>query len=133
MHDMPSVLIVEDDQKLGEILASILRRVGLSVWAASNGAEAMERVRKYRPAVVLLDLKLPVMSGWDVLRKLNASGDLDHLSVIVFSSDDDPKIERAAREAGAADFIPKGSLSSKMIALRVKQMIRAAGATRVPG
>ena len=126
---MGSVLIVEDDEKLRDILSGILRRSGLAAWTASNGAEALERVRQHRPSVVLLDLGLPVMSGWDVLRELKAAGELDRLAVIVFSSQDDPKVERAAREAGAADFIPKGSLSSKSIALRIKQMIRAGSPT----
>lgn len=92
---MGSVLIVDDDQKLRDILSGIIRRNGMSTWTASNGAEALDRVRQHRPNVVLLDLKLPVMNGGDVLRELKAAGELERLAVIVFSSDDDPKVERA--------------------------------------
>ena len=65
------VLIVEDDPDLRRLYAIGLNQRGYQVKLAANGAEALDRIEDERPDVILLDLLMPVMSGWDVLERLN--------------------------------------------------------------
>lgn len=64
------ILIADDDDAIRTLLFTILRRRGFSVDVAHNGAEALQRLRRCRYSVLLLDLMMPVKSGWDVLDEL---------------------------------------------------------------
>jgi CheY-like chemotaxis protein len=70
-----SVLIVDDDDDICEILSEILVRAGYTVIAASNGAEALKVLESVRPSLILLDLNMPVMDGFELcrVRKLDAA------------------------------------------------------------
>jgi CheY-like chemotaxis protein len=68
----PLVLVVEDDEPIRELMVSALGGEGFHVLAAANGAEALHLVQQARPAVVLLDVKLPGISGLEVARRLKA-------------------------------------------------------------
>lgn len=77
------VLVVDDDEDARWLLASALERHGLQVITASSGAEALQQVRRERPAVMLLDILLGDMSGWDVLAALRADPQYADLPVIL--------------------------------------------------
>ncbi len=66
------VLVVDDDQSVREVIAAVLREEGFPVATATNGREALDQIAEQRPSVVLLDLQMPVMSGWEVLSELRA-------------------------------------------------------------
>ncbi len=68
--DDKRILVVDDDDAIRALLLTILRRRGFSVDVARNGAEALERLRNCRYAVMLLDLMMPLVSGWEVLEHL---------------------------------------------------------------
>ena len=70
MRGEKRILIVDDDDAIRTLLFTVLRRRGLLVDTARNGVEAMERCGNCRYSVVLLDLMMPLMSGWDVLSRL---------------------------------------------------------------
>ena len=67
------ILVVDDDASVREVIAAVLEDEGFGVDTASNGREALERIAASRPAVVLLDLQMPIMSGWEVLSQLRAA------------------------------------------------------------
>lgn len=69
-NDGKRILVVDDDDAIRALLATILRRRGLEVDVARNGAEALERLGRCRYAVMLLDLMMPVVNGWEVLDRL---------------------------------------------------------------
>ncbi len=82
-----SVLVVDDDQAIREVIAEVLRDEGYDVVCAENGAAAMQELSKERrPDLVLLDLMMPVMSGWEVLEQLQADGMLSRIPVVVVSA-----------------------------------------------
>src|SRR6266851_4096176 len=72
MADPPTILVVDDEQSYRDALAVSLRREGFLVQVAADGLEAIDRYETHRPALVLLDVMLPRMSGIDVCRELRA-------------------------------------------------------------
>lgn len=68
------ILVVDDDADIRDAVAELLVAEGYRVRTASNGAEALERLHTALPSLVLLDLMMPVMSGWQVLEQLEAEG-----------------------------------------------------------
>ena len=74
MADPPTILVVDDEQSYRDALAVSLRREGFLVQVAADGLEAIDRFETYRPALVLLDVMLPRMSGIDVCRELRHRG-----------------------------------------------------------
>lgn len=99
------VLIVDDDPSARKIFQGRLRMMNVQALAASSGSEALEQIRRELPAVVLLDLQMPKMSGIDVLRSLKREG-LDATVIVVTAH---ASIENAveAMKEGAYDFITK--------------------------
>jgi two-component system, OmpR family, response regulator CpxR len=81
------VLVVDDDEAIREIIAEVLRDEGYDVVCAENGAVALRELRgPTPPELVLLDLMMPVMSGWEVLEQLQSSGELGRIPVVVISA-----------------------------------------------
>jgi CheY-like chemotaxis protein len=70
----PHVLVVDDDSGIRELIAEVLLDEQYSVATAANGLEALNRIADRRPALVLLDLQMPVMTGWDVLARMREQG-----------------------------------------------------------
>lgn len=83
------VLIVEDDPDVRRLYAIGLNQRGYQVKLAANGAEALVRLQEEKPDVILLDLMMPVMSGWDVLERLSQE-DREGIPVIVISGQSSP-------------------------------------------
>ena len=80
-----TVLVVDDDLDIRATLAQVLREEGFRVCTASNGLEALEKVADERPDLVLLDLMMPVLNGWEVLETLKrCRGDLPIVVVSAF-------------------------------------------------
>jgi CheY-like chemotaxis protein len=82
-----SVLVVDDDQAIREVIAEVLRDEGYQVVCAENGAQAMREIHKdHHPDLVLLDLMMPVMSGWEVLEELQGDAELSRIPVVIVSA-----------------------------------------------
>ncbi len=83
------VLIVDDNVAIQEIVSEILTTEGNVVEAVGNGKEAFNRIRQFRPELVLLDINLPDMDGWTILRKMKEDGLTQGLKVLMFTADTD--------------------------------------------
>lgn len=81
-----SVLIVDDEPDNAEVVATVLRFNGASVWTALNGQEAMQYLADNLPDLVLLDLSMPQMDGWVMLIRLRADPRLEKLPVVALSA-----------------------------------------------
>jgi two-component system, OmpR family, response regulator CpxR len=82
-----SVLVADDDEAIRQVVSEVLRDEGYDVVCAANGVQALEELNKEkRPDLVLLDLMMPVMSGWEVLEELQSSEELSRIPVIVMSA-----------------------------------------------
>lgn len=89
-----AVLIVEDDGGLRELLAVILEGEGFMVETAANGREALDSMLARPPAVVLLDMRMPIMDGWQLAMEIDRSG-IPRPPIVVLTAAADPA-ERAA-------------------------------------
>jgi CheY-like chemotaxis protein len=86
----PRVLVVEDDAPLAQLYSMALTMNGLSVMRASDGLTALRVVEDYRPDLVLLDLMLPQVDGWTVLREFESRPSTKTIPVVVVTGSDDP-------------------------------------------
>lgn len=89
-HSEKRILVVDDDDAIRALLMTILRRRGLAVDVARNGAEALERLDRCRYAVMLLDLMMPVVNGWEVLDKMAKREDSRPV-IIVLTAGTEPR------------------------------------------
>lgn len=85
-------LVVDDDPCGRDALAQVLEAHGFTVRQAENGRIALERIAERVPGVLLLDLEMPVMSGWEVLASLQRSGALDAITIVVVSATAPPPL-----------------------------------------
>ncbi len=99
------ILIVEDDEELAPILIEALDDEGYTAEAAHNGVDGLEKVRRERPALILLDLMMPVMDGWQMHAELKRDPALATIPVVVMSADG--RTEEKASILGAAGCLPK--------------------------
>jgi DNA-binding response OmpR family regulator len=81
-----AVLVVEDETDIRETLRDVLEMEGYRVCCAANGQEALDALAEMRPKLILLDLMMPVMSGYELLQRLRESADLSSIPVTVVSA-----------------------------------------------
>jgi CheY-like chemotaxis protein len=80
------VLVVDDDAEIRETLSALLEHEGYTVLSAENGKQALEHLHQTTPSCVLLDLMMPVMSGWEVLEEVQESAELSTIPIVVVSA-----------------------------------------------
>lgn len=83
---MPHVLIVDDDSDVREMLEMFLGHSGYTITSAANGAEALQKMRERAPCLVLLDLMMPVMSGWQFRERQLADPGLSNVPVVCITA-----------------------------------------------
>jgi two-component system cell cycle response regulator DivK len=106
-RDRPLVLIVEDHSELRQMYAQELILSGFDVIEASNGVEAIAHTSERFPDVVLMDLSLPVLDGWEATRRLKVDRRTAHIPVVALTAHDGSgELQRATR-AGCDWFVPK--------------------------
>lgn len=115
------ILIVEDEPSIVESLEFILRRAGFEIDTVTDGAEALSRLRRNSYSGLILDIMLPGMNGFDVLRAVRADPALAGLPVIVLTAKGQANDRRAAEAIGATAFITK-PFSNAEIVERVSQL-----------
>jgi len=102
---MPRVLIVDDEPDAVELLGEFLRGKGYEVLTAGSGAEALQRVKEDRPHLILLDIRMPGMDGFEVLRQVR---EMDReVGVIMVTAENEEAVGRRALQLGAFDYIVK--------------------------
>jgi two-component system, cell cycle response regulator DivK len=103
----PLILIVEDQVDLRQLYAEQLAMCGFDVIQAGNGADAIEHTTSHAPDVVLMDLSLPVVDGWEATRRLKSDQRTAHIPVVALTAHDGSgELQRATR-AGCDWFVPK--------------------------
>ena len=103
----PLVLIVEDEADLRRLYAEQLVYSGFDVIEASNGADAIAHTTSQVPDVVLMDLSLPVVDGWEATRRLKADDRTAHIPVVALTAHDGAGELQRATSAGCDWFVPK--------------------------
>ncbi len=107
MSRRPLILIVEDEPDLRQLYAHELAMSGFEVIQAGNGEDAIATISLREPDVVLMDLSLPIVDGWEATRRLKANVRTAHIPVVALTAHDGSgELERATR-AGCDWFVPK--------------------------
>jgi len=101
------ILIVDDERDNRELLAIILDHEGFIVVTAASGAEALEIVAKQPPDLILVDIMMPDMDGYEVTAAIKSDPATKHVLVVMISALDDCSGRKLAQGAGAEDFFPK--------------------------
>jgi two-component system response regulator RegX3 len=120
MSDPPLILVVDDEQSYRDALSVALQREGFLVETAADGVEALERFDAVRPALVLLDVMLPRVSGVDVCRQIRARSRVPIIMVTARNSEIDAVV---GLEVGADDYVSKPFRLRELIA-RVRAALR---------
>jgi putative two-component system response regulator len=102
-----TVLVVDDDPSGRDTLEAILEGQNYTLLMASNGMQALDLIRENQPDVMLLDVMMPGMSGYEVCRRIRADKNLAEIPIIILTALDDRKSLITALEAGADDFVSK--------------------------
>ena len=102
-----TALVVDDDRLLLRLVELNLGRVGIRVLLADSGSEALRIAREAKPDVILLDLIMPVMDGYEVLRQLKSGESTREIPVVVLSAKPSLDDRRRCEDMGAAGFIGK--------------------------
>jgi CheY-like chemotaxis protein len=104
---VPVVLLVEDHETSADGYAQLLAAAGYRVVRAKNGYEALAEVSRELPSLVLLDLKLPKLDGWELLQRLKADASVAAVPVVVVTGDSLPTHHEMARSRGAFAVLSK--------------------------
>jgi DNA-binding response OmpR family regulator len=117
------ILVVDDEKDLLDLMEIILGGEGYLVATAVNGAEALKRVEGEHPDLILLDIMMPVMDGWEVLRSLKMNEQTSRIPVVLVTAKIGNEDRRRGLEAGAADYICK-PFAPREVLSRVKLLLQ---------
>ncbi|MHB0935959.1 MAG: response regulator transcription factor [Armatimonadota bacterium] len=124
------VVIIEDDATVGELVARYLEREGFAVVQAVNGRRGLAAVTERRPDLVLLDVNLPDLDGWSILRRLRDDQEQQPAVIMLTARSDEPD-RLLGLDLGADDYIVK-PFSPREVVARVKAVLRRATPARAP-
>jgi DNA-binding response OmpR family regulator len=123
-----TVLIIEDERKIADIIQAYLEKDGYRVLAAYDGRQGLDLARRERPNLIVLDLMLPELSGWEVMRALREESPVP---VIMVTARDELADRVTGLELGADDYVTKPFEPRELVA-RVRAVLRRVAGAEVP-
>ncbi|MEK7142691.1 MAG: response regulator [Patescibacteria group bacterium] len=123
MEQGKTVLLVDDDLTLREMYEERLKAEGFMIIQATNGQEALDKARQTKPNVILLDIMMPKINGFDVLRQIKAEDLLKEIPVIILTAliQDVDRVQ--GKKLGAADYIVKSETMPGEVIAKIKNAI----------
>ncbi len=128
MSDKPKVLVAEDERDIRELIGFTLRFAGLDVTLTRNGAEAIEQVPQLKPDIIMLDVRMPKMTGYEACRALKDDPTTSKIPVVILSAKGQDGEIQQGKDAGADHYIVKPFAPDKLTE-RVKEILRDSGVT----
>lgn len=120
---MKSILLVEDDPFLIDIYSQKLTKAGFKVEVAKNGKSALESLQKRKPQLVILDIVLPGIEGWEVLRKIKKDRSLANLKVVILSNLGQKEEVEKGLKLGAVKYLIKAHYTPSEVVREIKKVI----------
>lgn len=117
------ILIVEDDKLLRDLLTEKLERSGFTIVGAIDGKQALEKLETVMPSIILLDLVLPGLDGFEILRHIKEDPKTKAVPVLVLSNLGDKDDIRRAKDLGAEEYLIKAHYTLDDIAKRVEELV----------
>jgi len=109
------ILVVDDNDQSRAIVRALLEPLGFSVWEASNGQEGLEQAIQYKPNAMLADLVMPVMDGFEMIRRLRVHPQVEDMKIIACSASAYETDQHKSAEAGCNDFLPKPIVTKSLL------------------
>jgi len=119
----PRIVVADDDPIVVRFLTSVFQGEGFEVTGAEDGERALQMIRENRPDLVILDLVMPFMDGFEVCRQVRQSAETSHLPVIILSMRDKEQDALRAFALGANDYVRKPFNALELVA-RARKLIR---------
>lgn len=124
-----TILIIEDDITLSQIASERLRHEGYQVYTVFDGPDGLAVAANMHPDLILLDIIMPIMNGFEVLKKLKEDPKLRSIPVIIFSNLAQEKDKARARELGAIDFLVKANFTPALLVEQIAKILNKSLAT----
>lgn len=115
-----SVVIVDDDAKLTKLLQTYFEKEGFTTWTVHEGLEAVRMVREKKPDIIILDLMLPGIDGWEICRRVRKDSDVP---ILMLTARDEETDRLIGLEMGADDYVTK-PFSPREVVARAKAILR---------
>jgi two-component system cell cycle response regulator DivK len=119
---MKRILVVEDQEDNRQILRDLLTNAGFDMIQAENGEEAIAAAQASRPDLILMDIQLPILDGYEATRRIKADPDLKSIPIIVVTSYALSGDEEKARRAGCDDYVAK-PFSPRQLLAKIKEYV----------
>jgi DNA-binding response OmpR family regulator len=120
------LLVIDDDTAVTDLLSLLLKSQGFEVFATNNSAEGLNMVREISPNLVILDLMMPEMDGWEVCRSVRQ---FSQVPIIILSALNDPSMIASVLDAGADDYLTKPTPSRVLVA-HINRLTKRTGSLR---
>ena len=116
------ILVVDDEPDLLKAVTFRLRKLGYDIIEAMDGGQAMDLVQEHRPHLILLDLRLPIIDGWEVCRRVKADDQLKNIPIIFLTASADALNSEMTKQLKGEDFLVKPFEPEELLAI-VKKLI----------
>ena len=126
------ILLVEDNELNRDMLSRRLERRGYEIQMAVDGGQGVSMATELRPALILMDLSLPVMDGWEAIRRLKANPETAAIPIIALTAHARAEDEKTARDAGANDFDTKPVDLNRLVG-KIEHLLTAHATGPLPG
>ena len=124
------LLVINDNTVLAELISTVLKRQGYKVDTVFSSAEGLRKARELKPDLVIMDVSMSVMDGYEVCRRLRSDPDTAHLAVLMLTTRKEPKRQLRDFGPGAVVFLTM-PIKMKELLQRVKSLLRAGGDSAV--
>jgi two-component system response regulator len=127
-----TILLVEDNELNRDMLSRRLERKGYVIKMAVDGAQGVSMAMELRPALILMDLSLPVMDGWEATRRLKGNPETATIPIIALTAHARAEDEKTARDAGANDFDTKPVDLNRLVG-KIEHLLTTRGTGTISG
>jgi DNA-binding response OmpR family regulator len=117
------IFVIDDDSAVTDLLSVLLNTQGFNVWATNSSSEGLTQIREKTPDLVILDLMMPEMDGWEVCKAVRA---FSNVPIIVLSALNDPSMVASVLDAGADDYLTKPT-PSRILVAHIKRLVDRKG------
>jgi len=122
MNHHKTVLIVEDSMTQALHLQALLEQEGLNVVLASDGRMGLQMARQLQPDLIVLDIRVPKMNGFQVCQQLKEASDTADIPVVMLTRHDEHELVVLGLQTGAVDYIPKDAFADTVLLETLRQM-----------
>jgi CheY-like chemotaxis protein len=123
MSQNKKIIIAEDEPVLIEMYKLYFERAGYEVLKADNGRECIDFVKKEKPDIILLDILMPKLDGWEVLKQLKTDPETKQIPILVFSNLGQTQEIQKGLDLGADDYVIKSNMTPKELLEKVEGMV----------